>query len=248
MKRIVTFDLETTGTDRQKDHIIQFAAIKYEGTKCIGELNFQICPEGNFVIAPQAYMKHHVTAKDLADKPKLREVAPQIIDFFETPETVAILTYNGTNFDIPFLVDELAKIGIEFSFVPYECYDVYKEEVRRHSNTLEMVYNRYKGKTMEEAGLQAHDALSDVKATLSIFYAQQKQEAYGPIQMFGNDNVISIMEFKDEMVPCFNIGKYRGLSIEFLKVYDPGYLNWCVSDKSNFSKETKAYLNCCINS
>ena len=104
MKRVVIFDLETTGLDKTKDHIIQFAAMKFEGKKVISELNLQICPEGNFLIKPQAYIKHGISAKELQDKPKLRDVAKQIIDFFETPETVAIGSYNGTSFDIPFLI------------------------------------------------------------------------------------------------------------------------------------------------
>ena len=96
---------------------------------------------------------------------------------------------------------------------------------------------------MEEAGLVAHDALSDVKATYSIFLAQQKIEGYPPMKLFGNDNVLAMMEFRNEVVPCFNIGKYKGLSVEFIKVYDPGYLNWCVSDKCSFSEETKQFIN-----
>ena len=79
MKRVVIFDLETTGLDKTKDHIIQFAAMKFEGTKVISELNLKICPEGNFAISPQAYIKHGISAKDLQDKTKLRDVAQQIV-------------------------------------------------------------------------------------------------------------------------------------------------------------------------
>lgn len=247
MKKIVIFDLETTGLDKTKDHIIQFAAIKMDGNKLVDELNLKIRPEGNFAITPQAYLKHGVSAKDLEGCPTLREVSQQIIDFFETPETVAIGTYNGTSFDIPFFINEFESIGIKFSFTKYDCYDVFLEEKRRNGITLEQTYARYKGKSMEESGLTAHDALSDVKATYSIFAAQQKIEGYPPIKMFGNDNVLSLMEFRGKLEPCFGIGKYRGLSIDFVKVYDPGYLNWCVSDKCNFSDETKQYITEHIN-
>ena len=242
MKKIVVFDLETTGLDKTKDHIIQFAAVKFEGTKILDELNLKICPEGNFAMSVVAYIKHGISAKDLEGCPHLRDVAHQIIDFFETPETVAIGTYNGVSFDIPFLVNEFQKIGINFSFTQYDCYDMFLEEKRRNGTTLGQTYQRYKDKTMEEAGLQAHDALSDVKATYSIFLAQQKNEEFPPMRLFGNDNIITMMEFRGEEVPCFNIGKYRCLSIDFVKVYDPGYLNWCVSDKSNFSAETKQFI------
>lgn len=247
--KYVTFDLETTGLDKTKDHIIQFAAIKIdEHNKLIDELNLLIRPEGDYSITPQAFIKHKINAKMLEDKPTFKEVANQIIEFFETPETVSIITYNGTSFDIPFIVAEFERIGIEFSFLNYNCYDAFLEEKERNGINLDKTYLRYKGIDMESAGLVAHDALSDVKATYTIFFAQQKQKRYAPIQMFGDDNVIAIMDFRGTKQPCFNIGKYKQLSIEFVKAYDPGYLTWAVSDKCKFSKSTKEYINKFLNS
>lgn len=240
--KFVAFDLETTGLDRTKDQIIQFAAIKLENNKLVGELNLMIKPTGNYAITPQAYLKHGISAKTLEDKPTLSEVAQQIIEFFETPDTVSVVTYNGTSFDIPFLVNALKNIGVDFTFVGYQCFDAFLEEKRRNGNRLEETYVRYANKTMEEAGLKAHDALSDVKATYSIFYAQQKINPYAAERMFGDDNSISIMEFKGDFVPCFNIGKYRCLSLDFVKAYDRGYLEWCISDKCNFSETTKKFI------
>jgi DNA polymerase-3 subunit epsilon len=243
MKRTVTFDLETTGLDKTKDHIIQFAAIKCEGTKLIDSLDLKIQPTGPYSIGIGAYLKHNISVKDLESCPHLDEVAQQIIDFFETPETVEVLSYNGISFDIPFLVGALKRIGIEFSFVGYDCYDAFLEEKRRNGNTLEQTYLRYKGKTMEESGLTAHNALSDVKATYSIFFAQQQKQQYGPETMFGNDNAIMMNVFNGELMPCFNIGKYKGISVEFIKSYDAGYLKWAISDKSNFDDITKKFIS-----
>lgn len=240
--KFVTFDLETTGLDRTKDQIIQFAAIKLENNKMVGELNLMIKPIGSYSISPQAYLKHGISAKTLEDKPTLGEVAQQIVDFFETPETVSIITYNGTGFDIPFLVNALKTVGIDFSFLHYKCYDAFLEEKRRNGNKLDETYVRYAGKTMEEAGLKAHDALSDVKATYSVFYAQQKANPYNAECMFGDDNTIALCEFRGKIEPCFNIGKYKYLSVEFVKAYDRGYLEWCVSDKCNFSDATKKFI------
>ena len=242
MKRCVTIDLETTGLDKTKDHIIQFAAIKYEGTKFIDSLNLKIQPSGPYSIGIGAYFKHRITVSDLESCPYLEDVAQQIIDFLETPDTVYILSYNGVSFDIPFLVGALKRIGIDFSFIGYNCYDAFLEEKRRNGNTLEQTYTRYKGKTMEDAGLTAHDALSDVKATYSIFLSQQKIKAYGPEKIFGDDNVIMLNVFKDEIVPCFNIGKYKGISVDFIKAYDEGYLKWAISEKSSFTDKTKQFI------
>ena len=136
----------------------------------------------------------------------------------------------------------LKKIGVDFTFLGYQCYDAFLEEKRRNGNTLEQTYERYANKTMEEAGLKAHDALSDVKATYSVFFAQQRKLPYISERMFGDDNTLAMMEFKGTIVPCFNIGKYRYLSLDFVKAYDRGYLDWCISDKCNFSETTKKFI------
>lgn len=244
--KYVTFDLETTGLDRGKDSIIQFAAIKTENNKIVDTLNLYIRPAHEFSISPQAYYKHGISAKFLEDKPTMYEVGPEIVQFFETPDTVSVITFNGLSFDIPFLVTELERIGIQFSFLGYKCYDAFLEEKLRNGISLDNTYKRYAGKTMEEAGLSKHDALSDVKATYSVFYAQQKHMSYEPNLMFGNDNAIALMLFKDKLVPCLTIGKYKGLSLEFVKAFDRGYLEWTISDRCNFDKYTKSYIKQCL--
>lgn len=236
------FDLETTGLDRSKDQIIQFAGIKIDTDthSILEEINEYIKPVGNFSIAIAAYFKHHITAEFLADKPTMEEIAPKIVKFFEGVDNV--LTYNGNGFDIPFLKTELQKFGFDVDFSSKNCYDAFLEEKRRNGNTLEETYKRYKGKTMVEAGLTAHDALSDIKGTYSVFIAQQKHQAYGPEKMYGEDNVIKDMDFCGEEQTCFSIGKYRGVALSWLKEHDQNYLQWCISDKCNFMQSTKEYI------
>ena len=60
--------------------------------------------------------------------------------------------------------------------------------------------------------------------------------------MYGEDNVIMDNDFGGELKPCFNIGKYKNVSLEYVAKYDKGYLQWCVSDKSNFMNSTKQYI------
>lgn len=241
MRPLVIFDLETTGLDRTKDQIIQFAGIKVdrETNQIIDSKNLYIQPIGSYQITIQAYFKHGIKVDFLKDKPHFSEVAQEIIDFIKDCD---ILTYNGCNFDIPFLVNEFNKVGIDYSFMNVDCYDAFLEEKRRNGNMLEETYARYKGKTMDEAGLKAHDAFSDVKATYSIFYAQQAKKAYEPEQILTEDNVITMQKFQGNIVPCFNIGKYRQISLDFIKTIDKQYLAWCISDKSNFMESTKEYI------
>ena len=241
MKNLVIFDLETTGLDREKDQIIQFAGIKIDGetNKIIDQKNLYIQPVGDYKISIQAYLKHHIKVEFLKDKPHFKDVVKEIFEFFTDSD---IITYNGTSFDIPFLVNEFKKCGIDFTVTDKNCYDAFLEEKRRNGNTLEDTYRRYKGKSMEEAGLTAHDALSDIKATYSVFVAQQRNKPYGPEKIFGEDNIISMREFNNELCPCFNVGKYKNLSIGFVQTIDKNYLNWAISDSCNFSKATKNFI------
>ena len=125
--------------------------------------------------------------------------------------------------------------------------DAFLEEKARNGINLENTYLRYKGKTMEESGLVAHDAMSDIKATYAVFVAQQKNKAYDAQKMYGEDNVIVDADFDGQIKPCFNIGKYRNVSVEYVSKFDQKYLQWCVSDKCNFMKSTKEYLKNFVN-
>ena len=221
---IVVFDLETTGLDRTKHQIIQFAALKIdtESNKIIDQLNLYIKPFGEYTIDTGAYLKHRISHEFLEDKPYLKDVAKQIVEFIgDNP----LLTYNGNGFDIPFLKCELNKYGFDIEFTTRDCYDAFLEEKRRNGINLENTYLRYKGKSMEEAGLTAHDAFSDIKATYAIFVAQQRKQKYGPEKMYGEDGFIQDMMFLEEMQPCFCIGKYKGISINYVSTHFSLYCN-----------------------
>lgn len=238
-KTFVVFDLETTGLEKDKDQIIQFSAVKFNlSGKIIDSINYQICPDGDYSISIQAYLKHGITPQMLADKPHLIQVADDIISFFGDS---AIVTYNGTSFDIPFLVMALKRVGKVVDFLSRECYDVYAEERRRHGMHLDDVFKRYTGKTMEEAGYPAHDALGDSKATLDIFKLQMEEQEMEPEKMITEDNVIVNSMFQGKEQPCFNIGKYKDLPISYVATIDQGYLTWCVY-KAGFVDTTKNYI------
>lgn len=238
---LVIFDIETTGLDKIKDQIIQFSAIKIdtESNKILDEINQYIQPIGNYTIGYGAYFKHGLTPAFLKDYPFFKDVAKKILKFIGDS---ALLTYNGNGFDIPFLLEEFKKYGFKIDLMNRSIYDAFLEEKRRNGISLENTYLRYRGKSMEDAGLKAHDALSDVKATYSVFVAQQRVKEYGPEKMYGEDNVITDQEFRGEIKPCFSIGKYKGLSVEFISQVDQQYLNWAVSDKCNFTQSTKEFI------
>ena len=103
MKPLLIYDIETTGLDKIKDQIIQFAAIKVDTQKhkILDSKNIFIQPVGNYSISIQAFFKHGITPDFLKDKPHFKDVAQEIFDFFNGCD---ILTYNGCSFDNSFLI------------------------------------------------------------------------------------------------------------------------------------------------
>lgn len=240
-KYLLAFDLETTGLSRSDCQIIQFASVKYEKKtlKEVSSKTIYIQPTGSYKMSMSSYFKHGIHPDFLKDKPYMKDVAQEIVDEFNDAD---ILTYNGATFDIPFLLTELNKYGYTIDFMSKKCYDAFLEEKRRHGINLENTYKKYVGKTMEESGLSAHNALSDVKATFEVFKAQMKENKYAPEKMYGEDNAIVDMNFSDKLCPCFNLGKYKFISVKYVCNIDPQYIDWCISDKSTFMKSTKDFI------
>ena len=239
-RNLVVYDLETTGVDKEKDYIIQFAAVKVNKRgEIIDEKNLYIQPEGAYTISIQAYMKHHISPQFLADKPYFFQVADEIISFMEGCD---ILTYNGCKFDNAFLMTEFERIGIVWDPTEFVNYDAFLTEKRRNGNTLEESFKRYCGKTMAEAGLSSHDALSDVKATYAIFRHQNENAPVEAEKILVADNTVSLMEFKDNIEPCFTLGKYKNIPVKYVNVIDPSYISWALGETSSFSSSTKKFI------
>ena len=127
MNNLVIYDIETTGLDKNKDQIIQFAAIKVDRQKhkILDRKNIFIKPVGNYSISIQAFFKHGITPQFLEDKPYFKDVAQEIFDFFTGCD---ILTYNGCSFDNPFLVVEFEKVGIVWDPTNFVNYDSFLTE------------------------------------------------------------------------------------------------------------------------
>lgn len=241
-KPIIVFDLETTGLNKSKDSIIQFSAIKTDIVtgQIHEELDLKIRPEQDYEISLGAYFKHNISKEDLEKCPTFREVADQIRNFFDGD--YIILTYNGLSFDLSFLAIEFERIGQEFTLIDKVCYDAFLEEKRREDLTLEGRYKHYYGESMEESGLKAHDALSDVKATFKVFLAQQEEYQTKPEEVLTECNTIKMMDFRGKELPCFMVGKYRTIPIQIVYKIDPQYLGWILSPNCSFSPSCKKFV------
>lgn len=241
MNPLVILDLETTGTDRLRaDWIVQFSAIKVdrEQNKILDTINEYIRPADSYVMTIGAYLTHHIHPDFLKDKPTFKDLAQKIYDFMAGCD---ILTYNGCSYDLPFLQHEFRRCGIEWNPTDFNCYDSYLIEMRRTSNRLEHVFKRYCGRTMEEAGLQAHDSFADVKATYAVFRHQCETEDIKPEKMITDDGYLTLGDYEGNETIMVNFGKYKGIPLDIAALVDPKYLQWALG--VGLCDKSKALIN-----
>lgn len=263
VKYFIVFDLECTGLNIGKDRITQISAIKYsveEDMKPVAKINTYCNPGDDVNMGLSAFMKTGLKLDALKKYPKFMDIADDVIDFFGGIET-AVVGYNIKHFDIPFLNSELANCGkhvIDFgNKYIYDCYEVERDIVPM---TQSKVFKRYFGKTPEESGLTAHNALSDIKMSLMIAFEQANKHnelLYTKLnkniysyRMLDNNSFIDYIILEDTVfqdinnkpILAFIKGKYRGCPVKLVKLYDAAYIEWCYSNKSPLDNRGKELL------
>lgn len=113
MKKIIAIgiDIETTGLKQEEGHrIVEFGAIiyDYETKKQLGKFVQRINPQRP--IDPKAQAVHGISFDDVANMPTLEEVAPRIVQVLNAGDFH--VAHNGEGFDLPFIRNELLRIGL----------------------------------------------------------------------------------------------------------------------------------------
>ena len=234
-KGAVFFDLETTGLDVSKDRIVQIAVVKINLSNEREEKKVLVNP--TIPIPKEASDVHGITDEMVNDKPTFKQVAKS---FYEYIEGYDLYGYNIIGYDLPLLVEELLRAGVEYNFDNVRIVDVMSIYKKLHPRTLSACYNYYTGKILEGS----HDALNDTRATVDAFMGMIEQEAElidksieDLEEMSGVDN--SRVDFagkfvkNDAGVICFNFGKSKGLPV----ANDLGFLDWMLTKE--FTQDTK---------
>ena len=160
---IVFFDLETTGTDVQKDRIVQISLIKLYPDKKEETLSYLINPEMSIPVGATAI--HGISNADVKDEPNFKIRSNEIFIFLKGCD---IGGYNIHNFDLPLLRNEFIRAGINYEIEGISIIDsmvIYKKKERRD---LTAAYKFYCNKNLENA----HNAEADIRATMEVFLAQ----------------------------------------------------------------------------
>lgn len=163
-KDIVFFDIESTGLNVVRDRIVQIALIKFSPNKSEPEeLEMLINP--GIPISQEAMDVHGITPAMLRNKPSFRVIAAKLNDWIGDAD---LSGYNSNRFDIPMLVEEFARAGIDFDIDNRRLIDVQRLFYKMEPRTLKAALKFYCGKELTDA----HDALADVRATVDVLKGQ----------------------------------------------------------------------------
>jgi DNA polymerase-3 subunit epsilon len=246
------FDLEATGLNVMRDRIVQIAIIKYFANgSAPKELTRLVNP--GVPISEDAMRVHGITPKDVANKPTFAQLAEELFDFIGDADLAG---YNSNRFDIPMLMEEFARVGIDFDLEKRRTIDVQRIFYLMEPRTLKAALKFYRGKEMENA----HDALADVQATIEVFQGQlEKYDGVDYEDFDGNivsapikNDMQAIFEFTQDskMVDVtqrlkynnqgevvFNFGKYVGRPVGKTLYEDRQYFHWI--QNKEFSVQVK---------
>jgi DNA polymerase III subunit epsilon len=174
--REIIFDTETTGLDPREDRIIEIGGIELVDHFPTGRtIHLYINADGKKV-HPDALAVHGITDESLADKPKFRELAEQILEFFGDGQWIA---HNAT-FDMGFINAELGRLDLP-PISPAKVTDTLAIARRKHPmgpNSLDALCRRY---GIDNSHRLKHGALldSELLAEVYIELIGGKQAALG---------------------------------------------------------------------
>jgi DNA polymerase III subunit epsilon len=238
-KPLAFIDLETTGINLGTDRIIEIAIVKMlpDGTKSIKRK--VINPE---IPIPQSSTDvHGFTDVMVKDAPSFKQVAQELKQMLDGCD---IAGYNSNRFDIPMLMEEFLRAGVEFDMKGRRLVDVQKVFHQMEQRTLSAAYKFYCNKTLD----LAHSAEADASATHEILLAQlEHYPVLGNtvdtiLKAIGEEVIVDLARrfVVENGVEVFNFGKFKGKSIAEVLRTEPQYYDWMM--KGDFPQHTKQKL------
>jgi DNA polymerase-3 subunit epsilon len=223
---LVFFDLETTGINIVFDRIVEISYLKISPNGDEDCRTRRLNPE--MPIPPQATEIHGISDEDVKDAPTFKSIAKSLAAQIEGCDLAG---YNSNRFDIPLLVEEFLRAGVDIDFTRRKFVDVQTIFHKKEQRTLEAAYKFYCEKTLENA----HAAEADTMATYEVLKAQL--DRYPDLQndvsflsdysAFGNTvDFAGRMVYNDKKQEIINFGKYKGRIAEEVLRDDPGYYGW----------------------
>ncbi len=238
-------DLETTGVSLSTDRIVELAIVKLmpDETRLVKRklINPQIpIPEASSAI-------HGITDDMVKDAPSFKQAGNEIKQFLENCDLGG---YNSNRFDIPILMEEFLRAGMDVDLSNRRMVDVQHIFYTMEPRTLSAAYKYYCSKELENA----HSAEADVNATIEVLHAQvERYEKLGDsidsiLSTIGEEKIVDYarrFSFNEKGIEVFNFGKFKGMAVTDVLKKEPQYYDWMM--KGDFPLHTKQKLTELLN-
>lgn len=242
---LVFFDLETTGVDTVNDRIVEVSMIKIMPSGEEVVRTRRINPQMH--IPEQATAIHGITDEMVKDEPTFAQIAKSMAQFIEGCDFGG---FNSNRFDLPMLVEEFLRAGVDVDFKRCKFIDVQNIFHKMEQRTLVAAYKFYCDKDLQDA----HSAEADTRATYEVLKAQL--DRYPDLQ----NDVASLADFSargetvdyagrivynDKGEEVFAFGKHKGRRVSDVFEQEPSYYSWMMNgDFPLYTKKviTEIYL------
>ena len=241
LTRPVAFiDLETTGVNLSSDRIVEIAIVKLlpDGSRQTKrKLINPLMP-----IPASSSDIHGITDEMVKDAPSFKDAGNEIKQFLENCDLGG---YNSNRFDIPMLMEEFLRAGMEVDLSDRKMIDVQHIFYQMEPRTLSAAYKFFCNKELANA----HSAEVDINATIEVLeaqilrYPQLGSSVTSVLSVIGEEKIVDYARrfiFDDKGVEVFNFGKYKGKSVCDTLKYEPQYYDWMM--KGDFPMHTKKKL------
>ncbi len=247
------FDLETTGVNVSLDKIVEIAILKVLPGGKEESLTFRINPE--MPIPAESSFFHGIYDADVKDLPPFRERAEEIAAFIGDADLAG---YNSNKFDVPMLMEEFLRAGVDFTLEGRSFVDVQNIFHQMEQRTLKAAYRFYCNQNLDNA----HNAEADVRATYEVLKAQlakyegaQFEDKLGVVStpvvndvqaLHAFTNLSKPVDFAGRIVydedgdPAINFGKHKGKKVTDVFDVEPSYYAWM--QNGDFPLYTKKVL------
>ncbi|WP_010250736.1 3'-5' exonuclease [Myroides injenensis] len=237
---ICFFDLETTGIDVAKDRIVEIGILKVFPNGNKESKTWLVNP--GMPIPEHSTKIHGITDEQVANEPTFNELAPHIYNMIKDSDLAG---FNSDRFDIPLLVEELLRAGVDFDMGNRVSVDVQTIFHKKEERTLSAAYRFYCNESLENA----HSAMADTTATYEILKAQL--DRYEDLE----NDMKSLSEFttrkksvdfagyialNEDGEEIFTFGKHKGALVNEVLEREPGYYGWI--QNADFPLYTKKVL------
>ena len=240
IRPIAFLDLETTGVNLSSDRIVEIAIVKIMPDHTRQIKRKLLNPEMQIPTASSDI--HGITNEMVKDAPTFKQAGNEIKQFLQDCDLGG---YNSNRFDIPILMEEFLRAGMDVDLSNRRMIDVQHIFYSMEPRTLSAAYKFYCQKEL----INAHSAEVDINATIEVFISQL--ERYNQL---GNniDSILSVIgeekivdyarrfSFDDKGVEVFNFGKYKGKSVSEVLKSEPHYYDWMM--RGDFPLHTKQKL------